>query len=67
MLIKHIAGSQLLLQLSGGGLRHAGVVIEEIQLQQANLKDVFLQIMDSKISYGDLNVFADKYNAGGVK
>ncbi|GAC1317867.1 MAG: ABC transporter ATP-binding protein [Collimonas sp.] len=99
-LIKRIAGSQLLIQLSGGSLppalqhlvlhadggkfalrvneygdvepilaslRQAGAVIEDMQLQQADLEDVFLQIMDSKVSANGFNVYADEYNAGGVK
>ncbi|SFA95555.1 ABC-2 type transport system ATP-binding protein [Collimonas sp. OK607] len=99
-LIKRIAGSQLLIQLSSGSLpealhhlvlhadggrfalrvneyadvepilaslRHAGAVIEDMQLQQADLEDVFLQIMDSKVSANGFNVYADEYNAGGVK
>jgi ABC-2 type transport system ATP-binding protein len=99
-LIKRIAGSQLLVNLSSGSLpaalqplvlhadgskfslrvneyadvepilgalRHAGAVIEDMQLQQADLEDVFLQIMDSKVSASGFNVFADEYSAGGVK
>lgn len=99
-LIKRIAGSQLLLQLSSGSLpaslqhlvlhqdggklalrvneyadvepilgalRQAGAVIEDMQLQQADLEDVFLQVMDSKVSAGGVNVFSEEYKVGGFK
>ena len=48
-------------------LRQGGAVIEDMQLQQADLEDVFLQIMDSKVSANGFNVYADEYGAGGGK
>lgn len=49
-----------------GALRHEGAVIGDMQLQQADLEDVFLQIMDSKFSTSSFNA-ADEYNVGGAK